>query len=141
MRRIRSKNTAPELLLRRALWSCGIRYRLHRAGLPGTPDIVIRKVNTVIFVDGDFWHGRVAFEKGSNALRRSFRGPNADYWINRIRRNMRRDDIQTSQLLKEGWHVIRIWETTLFRHPQSTIDTVVRILAGALKRLPKLTRL
>src|SRR5512138_3396959 len=81
--RNRRVDTGPELLLRRALWAAGVRYRLHASELPGKPDIVVRRLRIAIFCDGDFWHGR-------NWLKRRARlsaGWNAEYWVAKIARN------------------------------------------------------
>ena len=107
MSRIHSKDTTPELLVRRWLWSHGYRYRLNVKGVPGKPDIVMRPYHTAIFVNGCFWHGHEGCDK--------FRIPksNVEFWQNKINRNQERDR-QNYQLLKaNGWHVIVIWECQL----------------------------
>lgn len=105
MSQIRSKNTKPEVLLRKALWKEGFRYTLKNKDLPGNPDIAFRKRRVVIFVDGCFWHGCPEhFKKPSS---------NVDFWENKIKRNTDRD-IKTNKLLKQaGWRIIRIWEHDL----------------------------
>ena len=85
MQNIRSKNTKPELLLRKALWTKGIRYRLHAKDIIGKPDIYIKKYKIAIFVDSDFWHGRLY--KEGKAIPKS----NQDYWIPKLERNILRD--------------------------------------------------
>lgn len=103
------KNTRPELLLRRALWRLGYRYRIHSRNLPGSPDIILTRYRTVIFVDGDFWHGR------NWAKRRVLlsRGANSKYWISKIESNRQRDRAVRQSLRRQGWRVIRVWESSI----------------------------
>lgn len=95
MSKIRSKNTQPEILLRKALWSEGIRYRLNLAKLPGKPDIVINKFKLAIFVDGSFWHGYKWDEKKIKIK------SNKEYWLNKIERNIERDNENNIALQKQ----------------------------------------
>lgn len=107
MSAIRSGDTKPEMLVRIYLHSHGFRYGLHNHKLPGSPDIVLRKYKTVIFVNGCFWHGH----KGC----KYFRLPksNIEFWQTKIERNRQRD-IETIEALKtKGWKVITIWECEL----------------------------
>jgi DNA mismatch endonuclease (patch repair protein) len=85
MRNIKSKDTKPELLLRKALWSKGIRYRLHGKDIFGKPDIYIKSKKIAIFVDSDFWHGKLY--KEGKAIPKS----NQEYWISKLERNIERD--------------------------------------------------
>ncbi|WP_059369750.1 very short patch repair endonuclease [Treponema endosymbiont of Eucomonympha sp.] len=103
MSRIKSKDTAIEIMFRRALWRAGIRYRKNDKRLPGKPDIVLEKHKIAIFCDGEFWHGKDwRFQKDSIRT-------NRDYWIPKIERNMRRDNEIEKQLAKRGWLVLRFW--------------------------------
>ena len=129
MKRVRRRDTDAELLLRQALWRKGFRYRLHGPNLTGSPDIVLLRANTVIFVDGDFWHGRILIEQGARELRRSFRGARSDYWVQRIKRNVARDILQTRDLMDGGWNVVRVWETTILRKTTETLGTIVKALS------------
>lgn len=107
MSHIRSRNTKPELKVRKWLWSHGYRYRLNVKGVPGKPDIVMRRYRTAIFVNGCFWHGHEGCEK--------FKMPktNVEFWEAKIRRNRERD-CQNYQILKEnGWQVLVLWECEL----------------------------
>lgn len=107
MSQIRSKNTKPEELVRKFLFSKGFRYRKNDARLPGKPDIVLPKYKTVIFVNGCFWHGHEGC--------RYFVWPknNAEFWKAKISGNIQRD-AQCVRLLKEqGWNVIVVWECEL----------------------------
>lgn len=107
MSAIRSKNTRPEMLVRRFLFSRGFRYRLNVSSLPGRPDIVLRKYKTVIFVNGCFWHG--------HEYCKYFILPktNIPFWKNKIERNRSRDKKVQRQLAAMGWHCITVWECQL----------------------------
>ncbi len=109
MGKIKSKNTHPELLLRKELWKRGHRYRINVKRLPGKPDIVISKFKLAIFVDGEFWHGYQWDEKKEKL--KSNRG----FWIPKIERNMQRDNEVDEQLAKLGWFVIRFWEQKIVK--------------------------
>ena len=107
MAAIHSKDTRPELIVRRYLFSRGFRYRLNHPRLPGRPDIVMRKYRTVIFVNGCFWHGHEGC--------RYYRLPhtNTDFWRAKIERNRRRDREEQQRLARMGWHCITVWECQL----------------------------
>lgn len=107
MSSIRSKNTKPEMVVRRYLFSRGFRFRVNVKRLPGTPDIVLRKYQTVIFVNGCFWHGHEGC--------RYFVLPksNVEFWKKKIERNRRRDLKKRLQLRSMGWHVMQVWECQL----------------------------
>jgi len=107
MRQIKSKGTKPELVVRRALWRLGGRYRLHRKDLPGSPDIVLTGRRLAIFVHGCFWHG--------HDCARGARVPkaNRDYWLGKVARNRARDAAARLGLEAGGWSVETIWECEL----------------------------
>ena len=107
MSMIRSKDTKPEILVRRYLFHAGFRFRVNVRKLPGTPDIVLRKYKTAIFINGCFWHGH------ENC--KYFRLPktNIDFWQKKIERNKERDKKEQCQLAAMGWHCITIWECQL----------------------------
>lgn len=107
MSAIKGRDTKPELLVRKFLFSRGFRYRLNHPQLPGHPDIVLLKYRTVIFVNGCFWHGH----KGC----RFFVPPktNAEFWRNKIERNRNRDKEERQKLASMGWHCITVWECQL----------------------------
>ena len=107
MAAIHGKNTKPEILVRKFLFSRGFRYRLNHPRLPGHPDLVLRKYRTVIFVNGCFWHGHEDCKY--------FRLPktNIDFWQNKIERNKERDKKEQCQLAVMGWHCITVWECQL----------------------------
>jgi len=124
MRRNKAKDTVPEVLLRKALWNRGIRYRLHVSDLPGKPDIVFPREHIVIFVDGDFWHGRNWVELKKKLLHRA----NSEYWIAKIQYNRTRDQEQRQALEEQGWTVIRFWETDVTQHIEEVVETVIAAL-------------
>lgn len=105
MAKIRSKDTKPEWIVRRYLFSRGYRYRKNVKGLPGTPDIVLRKYGIVIFIHGCFWHGH---EEDGHIPH-----SNSDYWRKKIERNQQRDENNKEALKKMGWSVITVWECQL----------------------------
>lgn len=106
MAKVRSKDTKPEMEVRRALRSAGYGYRLHRKGLPGRPDIVLGKYRTAVFVHGCFWHGHGCREL---VLPTS----NAEYWSRKIERNKERDRAAEAALREAGWDVFMIWTCEL----------------------------
>lgn len=107
MSQIRSKNTRPEMIVRKFLFSKGFRYRIHDKKLPGKPDIVLPKHRTVIFVHGCFWHGH----EGCKYF--SIPKSNADWWKGKIQRNMELDKKYLLKLEHEGWKVLSIFECEL----------------------------
>ncbi len=114
MAAIRSKDTKPEMIVRRGLWNRGFRYRLNYKRLPGHPDLVLRKYRTCIFVNGCFWHGHLIdmqLLENSNCCK--IPKTNRDFWVNKIRRNMERDSKEQRTLAQMGWHCITIWECEL----------------------------
>ena len=104
MAAVKGKDTRPEMLVRKYLFSKGLRYRLHDKKLPGSPDIVLKKFKTVIFIDGCFWHGHEGCKY--------FKIPKSNefFWEQKIRRNKARDISNDYILQTEGWRVIRLWE-------------------------------
>ncbi len=120
MAAIKGKNTRPEIVVRKYLFSRGFRYRLNHPRLPGHPDIVLRKYRTVIFVNGCFWHGH---ENCGN-----FRSPktNTDFWMAKINRNKKRDVKEQHMLAQMGWHCITIWECQLkLKERDKTLQSLV----------------
>src|SRR2546426_196640 len=97
MAAIRSTGNRAEVALRKALWRLGLRYRIYSSRLPGKPDLVFASARVVIFVDGDFWHGRVLRDRDEAALRATFRRRRG-WWVRKIRGNVARDEYVTKQL-------------------------------------------
>ena len=109
MSKIKSKDTKPELLVRSYLHKKGFRFRLHQQNLPGNPDIVLKKHNTCIFVNGCFWH-RPLKGRCSNC---SMPKTNKKYWKKKFSSNIKRDQKNVKKLQKEGWNCISLWECDL----------------------------
>lgn len=107
MSQIRSKDTKPELLVRRFLHKNGFRYRLHVKNLPGKPDIVLPKYKTVIFVHGCFWHGHEGCKYYVVPKTRT------EWWLEKIGKNIENDFKAEELLLSKGWKIIKLWECEL----------------------------
>lgn len=107
MSAIKGKDTKPEVLVRKFLFSRGFRYRLNHSRLPGHPDIVLRKYRTVIFVNGCFWHGHPGCRY--YVLPKT----HVEFWRNKIERNRKRDTEEQRKLATMGWHCITVWECQL----------------------------
>lgn len=107
MSAVKSKDTKPEIVVRKYLFAKGFRFRVNNRRLPGSPDIVLRKYKAVIFVDGCFWHGH----EGCRLSR--LPQTNTDYWRQKINMNMARDMRVDVELRLLGWRVIRVWECEL----------------------------
>lgn len=117
MSRIRGKDTKPELLLRKALWAKGLRYRVKNK-LPGRPDIVFPGKKVVVFVDGCFWHGcpeHLIMPKS-----------NSTFWKDKIQGNIKRDARVTAALEKDGWTVLRFWEHEMKDTAETVVDKVLQ---------------
>ena len=120
MQNIRSNDTKPEVLVRKRLFAAGFRYRKHDRRYPGTPDIVLPKYRTVIFVHGCFWHmheGHPCFVMPKS---------NTDYWIPKLDRNRKRDAENIRKLESMGWNVIVVWECSLKKNLRE--DTLCKLI-------------
>ena len=126
MARIKSRNTKPEVLLRKALWHRGFRYRLHDRSLPGTPDMVFPQYQAVVFVHGCFWHGHgcALFVVPST---------NTEFWLGKIGGNRERDARALDALRTAGWRVFTVWECALRGPERSSVDAVAECVAGWLR--------
>ena len=121
MSRIRAKDTKPEMIVRKCLFSKGFRYRLHDGRLPGKPDLVLPKFRTVIFVNGCFWHGH----KGCKYF--VLPKNNQEWWLRKINRNRELDEKNTGELNRTGWQVITIFECELKKGKlESTLENTIR---------------
>lgn len=123
MSAVKSKDTRPELKLRKALWREGLRYRVNYKKLPGKPDIVFTKWKVVVFCDGDFWHGHNWAVRGQNSLQEELSGY-SQYWREKILRNIERDDENNKALIALGWTVVRIWESDIKNDLDGCVKTV-----------------
>lgn len=104
MSKIRSKNTEPELILRKAIWKLGYRYRINYKKLPGKPDLTFTKAKLCVFVDGEFWHG-FEWKKKKPKIK-----SNREYWVPKLEANIARDKRNNKELKKMGYTVLRFWE-------------------------------
>lgn len=119
MSSIRSKNTKPEVIIRRLLWANGVRYRIHDKSIFGTPDISSKKNKVAIFVDGCFWHG----------CKSCYQQPvtNTRFWSEKIMANKKRREVVLSQLKKEGWNIFEIWEHDVKSRPDSVARRISKM--------------
>lgn len=124
MQHIKANDTKIEVILRKALWKKGYRYRKNYDKLPGKPDIVLTKYKIAIFCDGEFFHGK-DWEVLKPRLQKS---NNATYWINKISRNRERDEEINKKLLFEGWTVIRFWGNEI----KMNTDECVKVIEDAI---------
>jgi DNA mismatch endonuclease (patch repair protein) len=129
MAKIKGKNTRPEMIIRKFLFSKGFRYRIHDSRYSGSPDIVLPKYHTAIFVHGCFWHGHV------NCRASRLPTTNVDYWEEKIQQNLERDQRKIKLLKKDGWKVIVIWECKIKTKEQrnTELDEIVKMILGGLK--------
>ncbi len=122
MGKIRGKNTKPELAFRKALWAAGYRYRVDYKKLIGKPDIVLNKYKTVIFIDGEFWHGH-NWETRKQKIK-----TNREFWIPKIERNIQRDAEVNAALQNLGYTIFRFWETDVKKNLDACLKTVIASL-------------
>ena len=128
MSQIRGKNTKPELILRRALWTTGLRYRMHHP-VTGRPDIVFPRARVAIFCDGCFWHGCPDHSVKPKT--------NASFWKTKIGKNRKRDEQVTATLHGEGWTVIRFWEHDIKINPDKLAIRVKKLIGRSVIRRRK----
>ena len=128
MSSIRSKDTKPEMLIRRALWKKGMRYRVAVKELPGKPDIVFTKAKIAIFCDGDYWHGHNWALRGLSSLDEELTHY-SEYWRNKIRKNVERDLENTKKLESSGWRVLRFWESEIKKDPEGCINIITDLMS------------
>ncbi|CAM4098339.1 very short patch repair endonuclease [Zobellia nedashkovskayae] len=122
MSKIKGKNTKPELAFRKALYAAGYRYRIDYKKLIGRPDIVLKKYKTVIFVDGEYWHGYNWEERKPKVK------TNREFWIAKIERNIQRDQEVNEELDRLGYKVFRFWETEVKKELDRCLDEVTQYL-------------
>jgi DNA mismatch endonuclease, patch repair protein len=123
MSRIKSKNTKPEITVRKHLFSKGFRYRIHYSKLPGNPDIALPRYKTAIMVNGCFWHAH------KNCKLNRLPKKNLEYWEPKIRKNVERDGRIKNEIEKSGWNLIVVWECELKTNTsQQTLEKIVSSL-------------
>lgn len=116
MQAIKSTNTSIELLVRKTLHQCGFRFRLYCKDLPGRPDLVLKKYNSVVFINGCYWH------QHDNCRFAAKPKTNSSFWINKLEKNKKRDLKNNAELETLGWNVIVIWECELKKDSYETIN-------------------
>lgn len=123
MSRIKSKDTSIEILLRKALWGKGIRYRVNDKKVYGKPDIVFKSKKIAVFCDSEFWHGKNYIE-GKYKIK-----TNLDYWDAKLERNINRDKIVNQTLEEQGWVVLRFWATDIKKKLPDVVDKIISTLS------------
>ena len=121
MQRVKSHDTKPEILLRKALWHRGMRYRKNWRALPGTPDIALTRRKIAIFVDGDFWHARGHEDNPGEQI-----ASRQAYWKKKLTRNVERDKDVHEALTQLGWLVLRFWESDINSDLEACVRHVLR---------------
>ena len=124
MSRIRSKDTKPELLVRKFLHKQGFRYRLHVKNMPGKPDIVLPKYKTVIFIHGCFWHGHEGCKKATLPTTKT------EWWTDKINGNILNDNKAQNELIQNGWKIITVWQCNL---KKTILDTTFQKLLSEIE--------
>ncbi len=122
MKNIKAKDTSIEMILRKALWENGIRYRKNYKGLIGKPDIVLTKYKIVIFCDSEFFHG-YDWENRKHDFK-----SNQEFWIHKIERNMERDKEVTKALEEQGWKVVRFWGKDIKKNTDDCVDIIIKMI-------------
>jgi DNA mismatch endonuclease (patch repair protein) len=121
MRRIKSKDTSIELILRKALWKKGIRYRKNCKDVFGKPDICIKKYRLAIFCDSEFWHGK-------NFLTGKVPKTNQRFWIEKLQKNIERDKQVNLFLKSNRWTILRFWEKDIRKNTEKCINTIINTI-------------
>ncbi len=122
MAAIRNKDTSIEIMLRKEIWSRGLRYRKNYSGVCGHPDVAFTKYKIAVFCDSEFWHG-YDWENRKTKIQ-----TNREFWISKIERNMQRDREVEVQLRAEGWTVIRFWGKEIKRSPSECVEVICRFI-------------
>lgn len=123
MSSIRSRNTQPEITIRKILWSHGKRYRIHDRSVYGTPDISFKNERIAIFIDGCFWHG----------CKKCYVPPktNEMFWRNKMIENRKRRGIVTSRLENDGWRILSFWEHEIKNNPQKVVKSILKFFKAS----------
>src|ERR1700761_9447391 len=122
MRAVRNRNTAPEIMARKAAHRLSLRFRLHRSDLPGSPDFVLPKYAVAVFVHGCFWHGH-------GCRRSKLPQTNADFWKQKVEKNTARDRKARVELKKLGWRVVTLWQCQI-----RDVETATKLISKAILR-------
>ncbi len=119
---VMSKNTKPEIIVRRALHKAGFRFRLHKKDLPGKPDIVLLKYKAAIFINGCFWHLHKKCREGR------IPSTNSAFWRTKLEKNVLRDKSARTTLRKNGWRVYTLWECEIEKKPEKSLSSLFTFL-------------
>ena len=119
MRRIKSRDTSIEIMLRKALWKKGYRYRKNCKDIPGKPDICFKKKKIAVFCDSEFWHGKYYLEG------KYIPKTNTEFWIKKLEKNIERDKNVNNILNKEGWTVLRFWENDIRNNIEKCVEKII----------------
>jgi DNA mismatch endonuclease, patch repair protein len=122
MRRIKSKDTKIEIMLRQELWKRGLHYQKNVKDIFGKPDIVFKGKKLVVFADSEFWHGKQLLEG------KYIPKTNTEYWVKKITRNIERDKEVTEKLKNDGWTVLRFWGTDIEKNLSICADVIEKVL-------------
>lgn len=129
MRAVRSKGSKAEIVLAKAMWARGLRYRKHVKGIAGTPDFAFIGLKVAVFCDGDFWHGRGWEKRGFKSWEEQFgRLKNPDFWRQKINANMERDRRVNNCLREQGWKVFRFLESDILEDADTCAQCVFRYI-------------
>ena len=126
MSKIRGKDTKPEIILRKYLWSRGLRYRKNCKSLPGKPDIALTKYKVAVFCDSEFFHGKDWDKQRAKVDK----GANADYWVKKIERNIERDKQKDNELKELGWTVIHFWSKEIEKNTEECYRLILEYCNG-----------
>ena len=125
MSAIKQKDTEPEMLLRKALWKRGYRYRKHLKSLPGRPDIAFPGKKIAVFCDGDYWHGHNWAIRGLSSFEEEL-SRYSEFWRKKLRANVERDKRVNARLSEMGWRVIRLWESDIRKDVNACVEKIAR---------------
>lgn len=132
MSSVKSKDTQPEKILGRHMWKLGLRYRKHFK-IKGKPDFVFTKNKLAVFCDGDFWHGNNWKIRGMRNRQEELK-KYSPFWKEKILRNIRRDKDVNASLRKEGWTVMRFWESSIKKDPKKAVNQVIKFLKNNMNK-------
>ncbi len=135
MSAIRSRENKVEAALRSMVHREGFRFRKYSKNLPGKPDFVFPRERVAVFVDGDFWHGRMVREQGPEILFQRIKSATRPYWVEKLQRNIRRDETVTAQLKALDWIVVRMWESEVKADPKAAALHVTKTVRQRRRQL------
>ena len=135
MQHIHAKDTKAEVMLRKALWRCGIHYRKNYKALPGKPDIAITKYRIAVFVDGDFWHAHGHEDNPGEQIQ-----TNSAFWSKKLKRNVERDKEVNQALLEMGWLVLRFWDSDVKKDRHACVKDIMQYLPKSSWQNPSIKR-